>query len=163
MILNNNLGSVVASVKSMSSLGTAQRSFNCVRLSFSIHQIGEESDVTDGDSQRVHLGQSFLVRKCWYVRAQTLERVVDRLHALPFALICRVPLLRLALLELPLPMTSPIYFRLIADEDGVVVFVVFVSVIVPVVGREEMTMPGAEMFPTPRSTAVFAVIVVCGG
>lgn len=52
-----------------------------------LHQLIQKADVADGQSQRIHLRQSLLVRKCRNVSAQAFKRVVDRQHPLPFPLV----------------------------------------------------------------------------
>ena len=61
------------------------------------HQLREEGDVADGQTQRVHLGQPLLVRQRRDVRAQPLERLVDALHPLPLPLVSGLSLVDLLL------------------------------------------------------------------
>lgn len=56
-----------------------------------LHELGEEVDVADGESQRVHLGEPLLVRQRGDVRAQPLERVIDGLHPPPLPDVGRLP------------------------------------------------------------------------
>lgn len=60
----------------------------------------------DGESERVYFAEPFLVRKCWDVMSKAFECVVDRLHSLPFAKICRVTLLHLLPKRFPVADTT---------------------------------------------------------
>ena len=54
-------------------------------LSVVLHELGQEADVANGQTERVHLGQPFLVGQRGDVGPQALEGIVDALHppALP--------------------------------------------------------------------------------
>lgn len=58
-----------------------------------LYKLGQEVNVADGESQSVHLGESFLVGQGRYVGAQALERVIDGLHPPPLPDVGSLPYL----------------------------------------------------------------------
>lgn len=77
-------------------------------MSSRVDQLREEPDVSDGQSQGVHLGEPLLVGQRGYVRPQALERVVDGLHAATLPEVGRLTLLDLLLGAPPPPVPPPL-------------------------------------------------------
>lgn len=53
-----------------------------------LHELSQEVDVADGESQRVHFGEPLLVGQRRDMGAQPLERVIDGLHPPPLSDVC---------------------------------------------------------------------------
>lgn len=68
-----------------------------IRVLIFASQLVEEVDVAYRQLQSVQFGQSLLVRKSWNVSSQHFERVVYRLHSLPFPQVSGLALLDLLL------------------------------------------------------------------